>query len=205
MSDLLSSTAAWHSCTGAILIGGRSSRMGAPKHQIRLRDGRLMIEHVADALRYVCSNIVIVDTHRTEPASDFLSTFHRVIDRRPQHGPLGGIEALLASGIDQQYLVCPCDVPRISPIVLRMIAQQRDSSTQPALATIVQFADRTEPESLPARISAEALPTVRTLLDSGQRSIWRLMQILPAETVLLPSEWAEHFVNINAPDDLDAL
>src|SRR5688572_7000787 len=121
--------------TGAILIGGRSRRMGTPKHQLSLRDGRTMLEHVLEPMQSVCSDVVIVDsTHGTHAGP------HRVLlDHRPGLGPLGAIEALLASGIDDEYLICPCDLPLMSEAVLRLLLQGDD-----AHAMILRLNNRSE-------------------------------------------------------------
>lgn len=186
-------------CTGVVLMGGQSSRMAqmkTPKHDLVLPDGRTMIGHVIAAVQSVCSRVVLVGGPQSAPPQRYTM----VRDARPSAGPLGGIEALLASGIDSQYLVCPCDVPLMSPQVLRVLLKQSS-----AHATIVRIADRVKPESLPARLSAQALPTVRTLLDSGQRAVWALMQALPADVVQISGDWTSCFQNVNTPDDWHAI
>lgn len=103
------------SATGAILIGGRSTRMGTPKHAIALPDGRAMIEHVADVLRQVCPRLVVLGPDSPLPGVPAIP------DLRPGLGPLAGIEALLASGLDDTYLVVPCDMPRLTAEVLQAL------------------------------------------------------------------------------------
>jgi molybdopterin-guanine dinucleotide biosynthesis protein A len=181
--------------TGAVLIGGRSTRMGSPKHQLILPDGRAMLDHVIDALSEACARIVMVGGDAPG--------YESIEDLRTGSGPLGGIEALLASNADMsatdgQYLVCPCDMPLMTPQLLQLLIQP-----SPALATVIRLPGRDESESLPARISAAALPTVRILLDSGQRAIWALMRALPAEIVPIPVKYRGCFVNVNSPDDVE--
>jgi molybdenum cofactor guanylyltransferase len=174
------------SITGAILAGGRSSRMGQPKQDLRLADGRTMIETIAAALDPVCDRVVVVGE------CDSLDNLRRVSDSRLGHGPLGGIEALLASGIDQNYLICPCDLPLMTADFLSMLAKP-----SPAPATVVRLRGRVEPESLPARLHFAALPVVHALLNGGQRAVWALIQALPAEVCVISDEWAECLRNIN--------
>ena len=176
--------------TGAILAGGRSSRMGRPKQELRLADGRTMVETIAAALKPICRHVVIVGD------CDGLDNLPRICDARPDHGPLGGIEALLASGIDQNYLICPCDVPLMTADFLSLLA--RPSA---AAATVVRLRSRVEPESLPARVHVAALPLVHALLNGGQRALWALMQALPAEVRVVSDEWAECLRNINTAED----
>lgn len=174
--------------TGAILAGGMSSRMGEPKQDIALADGRTMIEHVHGAMATVCERVVILGDCQSLPE------LQRVRDLRPNQGPLGGIEALLASGIDSHYLVCPCDVPRITPHVFHalLIASERPAT---------MFDDH----PLPARIDATALAIVQQLLNDEHRAVWRLMEALDAERVAIPEGCETMLRNVNSPHDVDLM
>jgi len=189
--------AAMHEVMGAILAGGQSLRMGHDKAVLPMRDGRSMIEHVADALRAACSNdqIVVVGGAAIQ-ARGWL----HIDDQRPSAGPLGGIEAILASGLAREYLVCPCDIPAITSDVLRFALQKRE-----AMATVLRVMGREHFEPLPARMAALALPVVRRLLDSGARSVWRLMEGLPAAIVEIDAGRGDALRNINTPEEFDAL
>lgn len=177
------------SATGAILMGGRSTRMGTPKHAIMLPDGRAMIEHVADVLRPVCPRQVVLGPQSPLPG------VHAIPDLRQGLGPLAGIEALLVSGLDDTYLVVPCDTPRLTADVLRALL-----SAPPAPVAVLRLAG--EVQSLPLRVSTEALPTIRAMLDRGERAVHRLIASLPVAFVEAPPAWADHLVNINTPDEL---
>src|SRR5262245_25611762 len=196
------------SLTGAVLIGGKGSRMrphSGPKHALVLPDGRTMLDHVIDALATVCGKVVLIGTTR----SDSCRRYECLPDARDQQGPLGGIEALLDSNLDSEYLVCPCDLPLITPQFLRLLVSSDDDRSiarpKPSLATIVHLSDRVEPESLPARIRSEALPTVRSLLDSGQRAVWALMRSLPAHVVPISASWGQQLTNVNTLEDFEKL
>lgn len=184
---------------GAILAGGRSSRMGRDKATLLLRDGRMMIEHVAATLAGACGNDLILVAGGTAIDSTIAKVVNmRLIpDLRPQAGPLAGIEAVLASNSTRQYLICPCDVPEITADVLRMLLRNQD-----AMATVLRIKGRAEFEPLPARITAAALPIVQRLLNENVRSVWRLMETLPAEIIDIDPAHAAAFRNINMPDDL---
>jgi molybdopterin-guanine dinucleotide biosynthesis protein A len=183
--------------TGAILAGGRSTRMGEPKHSMRLPDGRTMIEHVAEGLRSVCRGMVIVGG----PESPRHAWTHvSVRDLRPDCGPLGGIEALLASGIDEQYMVVPCDVPLMSGDVLELLI----SANPQAVAVVFRREGEDEFDPLPARIAASALPVGRELLDRGRRGVHELMRVLDAHEVVLPRSLQAALTNVNTPSEFAA-
>ncbi|MHC5003699.1 MAG: molybdenum cofactor guanylyltransferase [Planctomycetota bacterium] len=182
-------------CAGAILAGGASRRMGTSKHSVRLDDGRTMLERVAAALRPVCGAIVVVGPPSAAPAG-----VRHVEDRRPGLGPLAGVEALLASGLAEQYLVCPCDLPCVTTELLAVIA-----SPAPSLATVLRIEGEDRPRPLPARVAAAALPDVTAALDAGRRSMRALLDAIRAQVIDVPASWAAALHNVNAPEDLREL
>ena len=101
---------------GAILAGGRSSRFGADKG-VALLAGTPLIDHVVEALRYQCDDMVIAG--REWPG--LLS-----IDDRPapDQGPLGGLCAALhyARQRGHDEVVCAgCDtLPVPSDLAVRL-------------------------------------------------------------------------------------
>jgi molybdopterin-guanine dinucleotide biosynthesis protein A len=182
--------------SGAILVGGRSERMGRDKATLLLPDGRVMFEAVAASLRTICDDLVLVGSDNRFKHAEGYS---HLPDLRPGSGPLAGIEALLKSNRAHEYLVCPCDVPLITPTVLMRLLDGRH-----AKASVLHIAGRESFEPLPARIAADALPVVQSLLDAGSRSVWRLMESLPAHIVHLEAACAATLHNCNKPDDLPA-
>lgn len=180
--------------TGAVLAGGRSRRMGRPKHALPLPDGRPMIEAVANVMAQVCQQVVVVGS------TDALARLQHINDLRSGHGPLGGIEALLASGLDTQYLVCPCDLPLVTSDLLKALTVPSS-----AAATVLRIDGRSGTEPLPARISTEVLPVVRALLDAGQRAVSHLMQSIEIEAIEAPQTWSRYLTNINTPQEYEVL
>jgi len=180
--------------TGAILAGGGSTRIGSPKHALSLPDGSTMIEAVATALAAVCERLVILG------AEDAMPTLPHVADLRPSCGPLGGIEALLASGIDTQYLVCPCDLPWVTSELFNALLRPSQ-----ATATVFRLEGSAQIEPLPARICAVALDATRRLLDKGRRAVHQLMEAIDVEEVSAPGAWSKLLTNVNTPQEYAAL
>ena len=162
--------------------------MGRLKQEMTLPDGRPMIAIVHHALAAVCPRVVLLGQ------SPHLPGLERVADLREGCGPLGGIEALLASEMGEQYLVVPCDMPRVTADVLDALLIKSD---QPATVF--------EGYPLPARISADALPTVKRLLDSGERAVWRLLDDVVAERVPMRDAWIARLENVNTPEDVERI
>ncbi len=180
--------------TGAILAGGGSTRIGSPKHALSLPDGSTMIEAVATALGAVCERLVILGAEDAMPALPY------VADLRPGCGPLGGIEALLASNIDTQYLVCPCDLPRATSELFNALLRPSQ-----ATATVFRLEGSELIEPLPARICAVALDATRQLLDEGRRAVHQLMEVIDVEEVSAPNAWSKLLMNVNTPQEYAAL
>ncbi len=180
--------------TGAILAGGGSTRIGSPKHALSLPNGSTMIETVATALAAVCERLVIIG------AEDAMPALPHVADLRPGCGPLGGIEALLASGIDTQYLVCPCDLPWVTSGLFNALLRPTE-----ATATVFRLEGSAYLEPLPARICAVALDATRRLLDEGRRAVHQLMEAIDVEEVSAPKAWSKLLMNVNTPQEYTAL
>jgi molybdopterin-guanine dinucleotide biosynthesis protein A len=178
--------------TGAVLAGGASRRLGRPKHALKLPGGRTMLEAVAGALGEVCAQVVVV--------GDVETGLRRVIDLRPDQGPLGGIEALLASGLDSQYLVCPCDVPLVTGPLLQRLTEAADSG-----ATAFQIEGEDSLRPLPARISADLLETVGAMLDERQRAVGRLLGAVEIDVVTLAPAEAAQLANVNTLQEFEAV
>jgi len=178
--------------TGVVLAGGASRRMGRPKHELKLPDGRTMIEVVAGALREVCARVVVT--------GDIETGLQRVADLRPDQGPLGGIEAILASGLDAQYLVCPCDMPLVTGPLLQRLTGPAEGG-----ATVFQIEGEDSVRPLPARISGDLLEAVAARLDAQQRAVHRLMSSIETEVVTLAPAEGEQLANVNTLQEYEAV
>ena len=178
--------------TGAVLAGGRSRRMGRPKQALALPDGTTLIEAVVGALRQVCVRVVVV--------GDLEMGLPNVVDLRPGQGPLGGIEALLGSGLDSQYLVCPCDVPLVTASLLERLALPAAER-----ATVFHVAGEGAFRPLPARLPAGALDMVREHLERGQRAVHVLVRALRPQLVPISAGEARQLADVNTPQEYEAL
>jgi molybdopterin-guanine dinucleotide biosynthesis protein A len=178
--------------TGAILAGGQSNRFGSPKQDLVLGGGTNFLQSACNNLREVCREIVVVGSGK--------SAFHQIPDLRVGHGPLGGIEALLASGIDAEYLVCPVDMPRLTPTMLRRLTGSGECPV-----TIFEIDGSEEMEPLPARVSSSVLRSISAALDAGRLALHDMWAELGYETVQISSGEGQALINVNTPDDYKKL
>jgi molybdopterin-guanine dinucleotide biosynthesis protein A len=181
--------------TAAILAGGRSRRMGRPKEGVVLWDGRPMIEHVVDAMQAVCQRVVIVGACRGwTPAPSIV----RLDDRHADLGPLGGIEALLASGIDRGYLVVGCDQPLLTPQILRLLSNAPD----PEIPHFLRTEEGIDLDPFPGYFPSAWLPVARAALQQGQRAIREVIRRHRTAWVTLPGTWRLGTDSVNTPAEV---
>src|SRR4029078_6965520 len=97
--------------TGAVLCGGRSSRMGTDKAQIRI-DGVPMAIRVGGCLLEAGADRILAIGAATTPLGQV-----GVPDRWPGEGPVGGvITALGVAGTDVAVLACDLLAPSVAAV-----------------------------------------------------------------------------------------
>jgi molybdopterin-guanine dinucleotide biosynthesis protein A len=140
-------------CSGIILAGGRSRRMGRDKAGLRLREETLL-EQTVRVLRAVAEDVVVVGGDR--PGA--------VADEVPRQGPIGGIATGLRH-IHQPYAVAAaCDHPFLSARVLRYLADLIRGYD-----AVVPVDDHIHP--LHAVYARSILPLLETRIERGERAM----------------------------------
>jgi molybdenum cofactor guanylyltransferase len=103
-------------CTGIILCGGKSTRMGKNKALLKL-GVKTLVEHVADTLSVLC-NEIILSTNSAE--LDFLP-HKKVQDKIENIGPIAGFYSALLESKTDHNLIVSCDTPFISSALLSFL------------------------------------------------------------------------------------
>lgn len=102
--------------SAAIMAGGRSRRMGRDKAWLEL-GGRPLIAHVADVMREVADEVLVVANDER-----YATLGHRVVpDRYPDGGALGGIATGVGAAAHDRVLVVACDMPFLRADVWRLL------------------------------------------------------------------------------------
>lgn len=194
-SVMISAPSSGSELIGAILAGGHSRRMGRPKEGVVLWDGRPMIEHVVEAMRAVCQRVVIVGACRGwNPEPPII----RLDDRYADLGPLGGIDALLSSGLAGGYLVVGCDQPLLTPQIIRLLSNAPD----PDIPHFLRTEDGIDLDPFPGYFPAAWLPVARAALQQGQRSVRDVIRRRRAGWVTLPEASRLGMDSVNSPADV---
>jgi molybdopterin-guanine dinucleotide biosynthesis protein A len=100
--------------TGAVMAGGRSSRLGRDKALLAI-DGETLLLRTLRTLRVVTSEQIVVGP----PERAAQAGGARVVpDAYPGVGPLGGIYTALRATAGEYVLVVACDMPFLNPVLL---------------------------------------------------------------------------------------
>ncbi len=185
---------------GIVLAGGKSQRMGADKARLVTKDGRPLILSVVEALKGVCSEVVVV-TDVPGRYADLALPARHVTDIVPDRGPMGGLHAGLMVIEAPCALTVACDMPFLNPRLLHyMTALPKDYQ-----ALVPNIGGRWQP--LHAIYTKACLTTVEYLLDRGALALTDLLKrvrlrALPFATARRFDPLGLSFVNLNEPDDL---
>jgi molybdopterin-guanine dinucleotide biosynthesis protein A len=177
---------------GAVLTGGRSSRMGRDKALLPV-DGVAMAARVAGALTGAgCDPVLAVGGDLAALAALGLVA---VADPRQGDGPLAGIVSALEAvpAASAVVAVCACDLPALAAEDVAAVVAAASGG-----AAAVAWTGRIEPLCA-AWPRARALDAGRALLGAGERAVQRLVERLDHVLVPVP---AEHLRNVNRPGDL---
>ena len=182
---------------GCVLIGGKSRRMGRPKHLLR-RDGRTWLERTVSVLQEVTSRVVLVGEGRLPRA---LRDRARLADVPDAAGPLSGVLAAMRWAPQYSWLVAACDMPAVSSEALRWLLGFRRPGVWAAMPRLV------------------GSPGVEPLLAYYDVRSRQLLEDLPAGGGFKPADIADHekvicpqppadlaaaWRNVNTPTDLES-
>ena len=112
--------------TGIVLGGGRSRRLGANQSKLLTHiGGKLVLARVADSLKQICSELVLVvrpDQDDDIPDLGIALNMHVVTDTTPHEGPLAAIHAGLAASTTPLCFVIAGDHPFVSRNLVQAMA-----------------------------------------------------------------------------------
>ena len=112
--------------TGIVLGGGLSTRLGITQSKLLIHiGGKLVLARVADTLKMICSELVLVVRPEQEddvPDLGIALNMHVISDTEPYKGPLAGIHAGLAASTTPLNFVVAGDHPFISRNLVNAMA-----------------------------------------------------------------------------------
>ena len=189
--------AAFEEVTGAILIGGKSRRLGRDKILLPY-EGKPLVLHMYELLNGLFPRTLLIGHPRPEFESHGLTS---IPDLVPDKGVLGGIFTALTNGAAPFVFIVGVDMPFLKPSLITRILSHRHKVD----AVIPRGPRGLEP--LCALYSSSSLPTIEQSLERG---ILKIMAALDGLQVVSPEVTPESgepdpFININFPEDLEIL
>ena len=184
--------------SGVILAGGKSRRMGGSPKALLPFGGRPLIEHIAETLRSVLPDCLVVTN--TPELYGFLG-LPMVGDVFPEGGSLGGIYSGLRAASGDAALCVACDMPFLSaPLVAHLAGRAGEGDV-----VIPETAGELQP--LHAVYSKACLPAMERRLLAGRLKVVgffddvRVLRV-PEAAVERFVDPAIAFMNLNTPEDL---
>ena len=176
--------------TGAVLVGGKGTRMGTDKAIVPFRDAP-MVSHVAGSLVKAGLEVLVVgrqlDGYESIPDDD-----------HDGGGPLIGLLTALRHTGGDVFLVA-VDQPLLQHTTVRRLMEQPGEAVVPD--------DAGHPQVTCALFRAACLPVAETVAGAGERKLRRLLDhvatTLVAETMW--SRWGEDgrsWLSLDTPDAL---
>lgn len=178
-----------------ILAGGESRRMGRAKALLPV-DGMTLIEWLASRLAPAFAHLMIAGREGTELPESLRP--HLVTDLHPGAGPLAGIEAGLAASPLDPVVAVACDMPDVTPSLLRRLVETASGGAIDAAVPRLGG----EPEPACAAYRHSAAGAISAALAAGR---YRAADVLGGLRVAwLDYEDPAQFANLNTPEDYRA-
>jgi molybdopterin-guanine dinucleotide biosynthesis protein A len=184
--------------SGVILAGGRSRRMGGSPKALLPFGGRPLIEHIAETLRSVLSDCLVVTNTPELYASLGLPM---VGDVFPDGGSLGGLYSGLRAVSGDAALCVASDMPFLSAPLLRYLAERAGE------ADVVIPEAAGGAQTLHAVYRKACLPAMERRLRAGQLKVVDLLD--DVRVLRVTADELQHladpelaFMNLNTPEDL---
>ena len=168
--------------TGVVLVGGASTRFGAPKALADI-DGETFVDRARRVLGEACDEVLVVGKPGELP-------FSVIDDASEVRAPIAGVVAGLRAAAHDVVVFLPVDCPRVTAEVVRALgAACRDAAVP-----------RSGP--LPGAWAKSALPVLERRLANGPLALYRAYEELDvAELDLDPAL----LVDVDTPADLERL
>ncbi|MFN0138743.1 MAG: molybdenum cofactor guanylyltransferase [Pyrinomonadaceae bacterium] len=197
---------------GFVLAGGASSRMGRPKHALLL-GGRSLAERAVSIMSALTGERVTIVGNdidggigeiRVKLVPDDTRAFAVSTDER--RAPIFGLYTALSLASTGWIAVLAVDLPFVSGELLARLASMRSDETDAIVP--VQPDGRLQPLCAMYRRDT-CSDAVSVAIETGELSLHKLLggvrvrRVVSSEITDLPGS-ENFFVNVNAPDDLQA-
>jgi len=176
-----------------VLIGGRSSRMGRPKHLLERSGGRTWLEGTVEVLRPHVDRVVLAGQGEV-PSS--LQDLTRIADVPGVIGPLAGILAAMRWQPDVTWLLVACDMPSLTSPAVRWLLDGRGPGRW---AVLPRRSADSHVEPLFACYDRRCRTLFEELRLSGSLKIGIIAHNVNVYRPVIPEQYLQAWDNINTP------
>lgn len=180
---------------GAVLAGGKSSRMGEDKAILSWRN-KTMLENAVEILEKQTIGVVICSNNEMHDLKGKI----RLQDRVESNGPVSGIITALTYFSPESVLIIACDMPFVSHSIIYYLINEDDAKYD---AIVYEHSGNKEP--LCAIYHSAALTVIENAFREREFKLHAILQrmnvkyLQPEDPEKLPK--TSVFTNINTPDD----
>lgn len=182
---------------GCILIGGKSTRMGSPKHLVRT-NGTTWLAATIKVLSQACSRIAISGDGAIPPE---VAGYAQLPDVPDVRGPLAGMLAAMRWAPRASWLITACDLPFLCSDALQWLLARRRPGVWAALP---RLAGSPGVEPLLAYYDFRARPLLEQLATTGNFCPADITAHPNVITPEVPMHLATAWRNINGTIELRA-
>lgn len=182
--------------TLAILLGGKGSRMGRPKHSLRTQDGLTLLEHQIRSLSSAFQETLLLS------GSLEVSGLDSVPDPSPWQGegPLAGLLAALQTATTEWIALAAIDQVCLGPDLYRHALQVAQEKSE----ALVYLDSQGRRQWLCGLYLVSLKSRVREQLTLGTRAMWRFGETVAVQDLALPAHLSEQiFTNVNTPEQAE--
>lgn len=181
---------------GLILVGGKSTRLGQPKHRLGFH-GKPQVSYLVEQFSEIGLDIrVSCNATQTEELKDYA----RVVDSFGDIGPLGGVLSAFQHDGTCPWLVVACDLPAVTARTFRRLL---DAWTGDADVITVKGKDAAFPETTLSLYNPSIYPALYKAAHSGSYSLQHVLG--EAKTQFVTPADLRELINVNTVKDLNEL
>ena len=192
MDQLVQQTPVW----ACILIGGKSSRMGQPKHLIQDTQKTTWLERMVEIVSPLVDGLVVSGVGRLP---DKLADIVRLPDIPAVAGPLTGVVAASRWQPMVSWLLVACDMPHITTEALRWLLAGRHAG---CWGRVPRLKERNRAEPLLAWYDFRAGQIFEEQLYEKNLRIGDVATHPKIDTPQIPEALRDSWININTPEQL---
>lgn len=178
---------------GVILIGGRSMRMGRPKHTLDCGGASLLARTAAVLRPFTGSLMVAGEGEMPGDAADL----ERIADVDGLAGPLAGILAALRRAGGRAVLVVACDMPNLTTAALEWLCSER----VPTSDSVIPLDHEGVSQPLCAVYEARSRTAIERMAALGITAPRRLVEFAPVASPRIPDHLLSAWRNVNTPGE----